>query len=90
MIKYIVTWVLLKTVPTACPDANKADKFGIASSHYVSCAVFHAEIKKERLKKEFTNKDSATAFYNELMIEAKKSSNIFSDGIDSVILIKSK
>lgn len=89
MIKYIVTWVLLKTIPTACPDANKTDKFGREVNSYVSCAVFHAEIKKEKLKKEFYSKDSATAFYNELIIEARKSNNIIGDGIDSVILIKS-
>lgn len=89
MIKYIVTWVLLKSIPTACPDANKADKFGRVQS-YGTCAVYHAEIKKEKLKKEFYSKDSAYLFYNELLIEANKYQYIIGDGIDSVILIKSK
>jgi hypothetical protein len=90
MIKYIVTWVLLKTIPTSCPDANKTDKFGRVSNTYGTCAVFHAEIKGEKLRKEFYSKDSATAFYNELLIEAGKSNIIFGNGIDSVVLIKSK
>lgn len=85
MIKYIITWVLVKIIPTACPDAGKADKFGRVQSSYNTCAVFHAERKTEKQKRIFYNSDSAKAFYQELMEEGKKGSGMFSDGIDSVI-----
>jgi len=90
MIKYIVTWVVLKMMPTVCPDANKQDEFGRVSNSYTSCLVFHAEIKSDKPKKEFYSKDSATAFYNRLLIEAKNSKGVLGNGIDSVVLIKSK
>ena len=87
MIKYIVTWLLLKTIPIACPDSQIADKSGRVQLSNVSCAVYHFRIEKEKLRKEFYSKDSATAFYNELLVESRKSIGIISGGIDSVEII---
>lgn len=49
--------------PTSCPDANKANEFGVKANPYMSCSVYHAKEVRDLQTKTFTNRDSAQAFY---------------------------
>jgi hypothetical protein len=66
MLKYIITWVVVSMQPTSCPDANKANEFGVKANPFTSCAVMHLQEVKEEHSKTFTSRDSAKAFYNRL------------------------
>lgn len=83
MIKYIITWALIKWVSVPCPDAAfTVDEFGrtILLRPYM-CAVSHSERQVERRAVVFYNRDSAMAFYG-LAISEK----IDSVKIDSAVV----
>ena len=66
MIKYIITWILIKLVPAPCPDPMvKYDEFGqVIHLKANACAVSHFQQISEKNSREFTNKDSACAFFD--------------------------
>lgn len=72
MIKYIVTWLVCNMVQDPCPDAGRTDQFGRLTNPYYTCAVYHAHAEYAPQKKEFGNRDSAMAFYQEAYREAQK------------------
>lgn len=82
--KYVVKWQLVKAVPTACTHVATTDKFGRTSNSYVSCALLHYELKREKLSKEFKSVYLALQFYKELVEESKKGHPLFHNGIDSI------
>lgn len=63
---YVVSWCLLKTVPTSCPNF-KPDEFG--NYPKTSCLVYHTKTDTVCYTKSFTNKDSACSFYERALEE---------------------
>ena len=73
MWKYIVTWCIMSTAPTPCPDAARVDEFGRIQNSYFSCAVAHFKTVEDcDFSKTFTQRDSAYAFYNRSKSANKK------------------
>jgi hypothetical protein len=82
--KYIVAWLIITLSPDVCPDsAPKVDEIGRVSRLSYTCAVMHYRRDTARHERVFTIKDSATAFYNRLLAESKKTSDIASPTITS-------
>lgn len=84
MWEYIVNWVIVLTVATSCPDANKQDEFGQNSTSNTSCAVYHSKTIKTPKEKRFFNKDSAFQFYNRALKNKSKPNWIIEDGLDEI------
>ena len=66
--KYAVYWILTQHVSIPCPDANKVDEFGRKSM--TACCVNHVKEVKEKVSKEFFDKDLAQDFYDRLKKES--------------------
>jgi hypothetical protein len=72
MVKFIVYWVLVYTIPTSCPISTPApDKFGRVPEVTIVTTQACFEDKIEKHSREFKTRDSAFAFYTELVKESK-------------------
>lgn len=70
MVKYIVYWVIVSTVPCT-PKQPKPDEFGVVSSSNIVLSALCVETVKEPKSKEFISRDSAFAFYERATFRAK-------------------
>lgn len=89
--KFIVYWVVIQFVSTPC-DWSRPNKFGLSytSTTGISCAAIHGKYEvKDRMSKEFNDRDSAMAFYKEAY-ELKKQPIFmsFGDRIDSLRFVE--
>ena len=60
--KYIVIYILIQVISVVCPDANKDDQFGRTIPN--NCSLLHTRTVTDTITRQFSTKDSATAFYN--------------------------
>lgn len=67
---YVVTWIIISISPTSCPDRPIKNEFGIYSGMVTGCAVLHIKTEQTPMRKEFTNRDSAFAFYERAIGES--------------------
>jgi hypothetical protein len=80
MWKYIVTWTLVMTISTSCPNSGP-NEFGETSM--LSCLVYHSETIKKENSKVFLNRKDAIDFYQRGKSKLQNSSWI-SDGIIAI------
>ncbi len=85
MIKYIVYWCLINVVQISCPNQQAKDEFGGTSPWNMVTAMYCTDVYYDcENAKEFTNRDSAVAFYD----RALESYNVDSVRIDSIYIYK--
>jgi hypothetical protein len=65
---FLVTWVVVTHIPTACPDAKKENEYGFDSGVKSFCAVYHFKIKKQKKQKEFNTEAEADEFIKNMPI----------------------
>ena len=82
--KYIVYWILLKVVPSACTCEPEVDDFGRQSSF--ACGVYHTKTILEAHSKEFSDQGQALKQYN----EATQALDIRGAQIDSISIDTSR
>jgi len=66
MYTFIVSWFLVSTQATSCPDLLKPNAFGVYQNASISCLVLHTQTKETKFTKEYKNKKEALIFLDSI------------------------